>query len=491
MTRFRVLALALLNLLILAPTVVASQPITTPSPAVVAHVQAYIAAINAVDDVAADTFRNDHAATALQVGVARNNFVGFFTNQHRVQGGVDLVSLRMVAPDRAEAMLRGRLYGALAGLTMSFEPAPEQRVTDFDPTPAPAWTPKSKPTLTPREVGTQALALIRRGCRSGVFSGAVLVAQGDKVVAETACGQANRRYSVSNSTETRFNLGSMDKMFTAIAILQLAESGRISLDDPLSKYADDTWLPIEISGRITLRHLLSHTSGLGSFLGAEFAKSSPQQFRELGDYKPLVRGDRPTFEPGAGYRYSNTGMLLLGVVIEAASGESYFDFVRSHIFKPAGMADTGSWPLEDPVANVAMGYGWAPRSPLGWRENTQSYVYRGGPAGGGFSTVGDLHRFARALQTDKLVSLASRAYLWTDHPPNDYGAGFMITNSTAGRIVGHEGMFSGVSSQLEIYVDKDYIVAILGNQDWAAPGLGDAIRGLITDARSSQRSRQP
>jgi CubicO group peptidase (beta-lactamase class C family) len=483
MSLFHLRALGLLSCLsVLAAGPAAAQASSPPS-AVRGHVEAYVAAVNGEGEVAADAFRNEHLAQKVIDSVPRGAVIGFFTNQHRVLGGVELIGVRMVDEDTAEALLRGRLYGSLLGLTMDFESTPEQRVTEFDPGPAPAWAPEPKPAFQPAEIGARATALAERGCKAGVFSGAVLVAKGPEILLETGCGQANRRYGVANTARTRINLGSMNKMFTAVAVLQLAEAGRLSLDDPLSKYADETWLPAAVSDKITLRHLLTHTSGLGSFLGAEFEKSSPLRFRDLADFKPLVHGETPAFAPGSGYRYSNTGMLLLGVVIERASGETYLDYVRTHVFQPAGMTDTDSWPRDQPVADLAMGYGWAPQTPLGWRENTLRLPYRGGPAGDGFSTVGDLHRFALALQAGRLVSPASRTYLWTDHPPHDYGAGFMITNSVAGKIVGHEGMFSGVSSQLEIYLDKGYVVAILGNQDWAAPGLGDAIRGLIAQAK--------
>lgn len=176
-------------------------------------------------------------------------------------------------------------------------------------------------------------------------------------------------------------------------------------------------------------------------------------------------------------------MLLLGHVIEAASGESYFDYVREHIFEPAGMSDTDSWPMDEPQPDLAIGYAWAPDGPFGWRENTFEHVFRGTPAGGGYSTVGDLHRFARALETDTLISAGSRSWLWTDQPPNDYGGGFMIRDSSAGRIVGHDGVFPGISSRLDIYVDKGYVVVVLGNQDAASAGLGSAIRGLIAETR--------
>ncbi|MDP3747184.1 MAG: serine hydrolase domain-containing protein [Phenylobacterium sp.] len=360
--------------------------------------QAYLAAVNTDGETAAEAFRNDHIARAFAESVPRVPFVGYFTNQRRVMGGLDLVELRVRNGRTAELLLRDRLYGALHGLELGFEETPEARVTTFEPGPAPLWAPKPKAHLTAGDVGAQARGLMDRGCRAGVFSGAVLVAKGDEVLFEAACGQANRRYGVANTSRTRLNLGSMNKMFTAIAVMQLVETGQVSLDDPLSKYADESWLPAEIGKTITIRHLLRHTSGLGSFLGRDFEKTSRRLYREVADYKPLVRGETPAFPPGTQFKYSDTGMLLLGVVIEQASGETYFDYARAHIFGPAAMKDTDSWPMDEPTPDLAMGYGWAPRAPLGWRENTMAHVFRGTSAGGGYSTVGDLHRFARAAE---------------------------------------------------------------------------------------------
>ncbi len=447
------------------------------------HVAAYLRAVNAPDEDAAKTLRERNVAKAFADSVPPGPFVRYFTNQRRVMGGLELVELRMTGPRAAELVLRDTIYGALHGLSLAFDDTPEARITAFEPGPAPIWAARPDNRLRARDIGAQSLALVDRGCRAGVFSGAVLVARGDEVLASRACGQANRRYGVQNTPATRLNLGSMNKMFTAVAVMQLVESGRLSLDDRLDSRLDETWLPREVSRRITIGQLLTHRSGLGSFLEGDFQNASRRLYRELDDYKPLVRGETPAFEPGAQFRYSDTGMLLLGAVIEKTTGGSYFDYVRDHVFQPAGMTDTGSWPMDEPVADLAMGYGWAPTTPLGWRENTFAHVFRGGPAGGGYSTVGDLHCFALALEAGRLISPASLAVLWTGGPPDNYGGGFMINASAAGRIVGHSGQFSGVSSRLEIYADKGYVVAILGNQDYAAPGLSDAIGALIAQAR--------
>lgn len=474
------LALAGFVALVLSAQAFAAEPVP---PVVLDHATAYVAAVNADGAEAAETFHRDHSTKAIVEAIPMPAVTGYFRNQHRVLGGVDLLDVRMADDRTAVALLRGGLYGALIGVTMNLDPAEGLKVVEFDPGPAPDWAPLDGVPIPQAQLGAKVRAVVDRGCGANVFSGAYLVARGREVLASGACGQANRRYAVPNTVDTRMNLGSMDKMFTAVSVMQLVEVGKIGLDAPLSRYLDETWLPTEVSGKITIRHLLTHTSGLDSFLNAEFRQSSPTRFRKLDDYKPLVHDEKPSFEPGKGYQYSNTGMLLLGAVIEKVSGQDYYAYVTEHVFKPLGMDDTGSFSLEDPIPNVAMGYFQDASAPLGWRENTLRYVYRGGPAGGGYSTVGDIHRFALGLLDGKLISKASRDYLWTRNLPNEYGAGFMITGSKAGKIVGHEGMYVGVSAQLEIYVDKGYVVVILGNQDWAAPGLGDAVRGLIAVAR--------
>lgn len=462
--------LALLATLIASPA--AAQGLTAEPGSIVARrIAAYLAAVEfpaAEAEFEARDLTPEYRASAPPGAIAV-----YFSGQKRVLGGFELLAVRMVSPRRAEALLRDRIYGARHGLTVDFEEGPQARIVEFDPGPAPLWAPDLPRSLSLPQVGDAARRQVERGCEAGVFAGAVLVARREEVLVSQACGLASRRYDVPNTVETRFNLGSINKMFTAVAVMQLVEAGKVALDDPLSKYADETWLPLEVSRTITVRQLLTHTSGLGSFVGAEWDGLSRRRFRELADYKPLVRGERPAFAPGTGWSYSNTGPLLAGVVIEAASGQSYFDYVRTHIHAPAGMRDTDSWALDEPVANLAMGY-YPDRAGV-WRENTVQTMFRGGPAGGGYSTVGDLLRFARALQDGRLVSKASLEIMWTDQPPYNYGAGFTIESTAAGRAYGHDGVMAGVSSRFHIYPETGYVVAILSNQDYGAPGLDEAL----------------
>jgi CubicO group peptidase (beta-lactamase class C family) len=468
------------------PTPARAQARTAPLPPVVmARVQGYVATVNGGDAAAVTAFRERDSAEAANAEASAETFLRYFANQKRVTGGFDLVAARMKAgaPNIVEAALRDHIYGGLHGVELTLEDTPERKITLLDPGPAPPWAQPGGPLRSPEAVGARTRAAVDRGCKAGVFSGAVLVGRGDNVVMQTACGEASRRFHAKNGLETKFNLGSINKMFTAVAVMQLVEAGKVSLDDPLSRYVDDSWLPAALSSRITLRQLMTHTSGLGSFLNREMDRAPRNAYRQLDDFKPLVRAETLAFAPGTRFQYSNTGMLLLGIVIEKASGEPYLDYVRRHIFAPAGMTATDSYALDEPVPDTAVGYTPDPASPYGWREAIFTNLYRGGPAGGGYSTVGDLFRFARALKAGRLVSPASLTLLWADNAPNNYGMGFEIRQTPAGKVVGHTGFYVGVSDRLSLFLDKDYVVAVLSNVEVGAPTLMDVLTEEVARAR--------
>ena len=321
--------------------------------------------------------------------------------------------------------------------------------------------------------------LVNSLCQKDEFSGTVLLAKGDAVLYESACGEASKRFHVRNNLDTKFNLGSMNKMFTAVAIMQLVEKGKIKLKDPISKYVDEGWLPKEITDKITVHHLLSHSSGLGSYFNDTYWNSSRELYRTVDDFKPLVKGEALAFEPGKKFGYSNTGMLLLGVVIQKVSGEDYFDYIRQNIYQPTGMSNTYSYEMDQPVENLAIGYIPVSDNKYGWENNIYKHVIKGGPAGGGFSTVRDLHKFALALTSEKLVTKKSLDLLFTDYLKEGYGYGFGIHETKAGKIVGHSGGFPGLNASLQIFLENGYIAVVMSNYDEAAMPVARKIRQLI------------
>lgn len=311
----------------------------------------------------------------------------------------------------------------------------------------------------------QARQLVEQACRDGHFSGAIELAERGQALFSQTCGVANHRYDVPNHLLTRFNLASLNKMFTAVAVLQAAEQGRLSLDDTLDQHLAGDWLPREQAARISLRQLLTHRSGLGSYFSDAFFQSARDRFSVVADYRWLVKDMQPAFAPGAHFAYSNAGYLLLGAVLERRGAGDYFAQVQRQVFDPAGMVGAGHEPMNVPVPQLAMHY--APGRAGGWIETTWSHVYRAGPAGGGYARVNDLTQFAAALLAGRLLSPASLSQAW----PRDgstYGMGFELGQSTAGFVVGHSGGFPGINAQLDLYPDRGFSVAVLSNVDGTA-----------------------
>jgi len=225
---------------------------------------------------------------------------------------------------------------------------------------------------------------------TGHFSGVVLVAKDGKPLLSRAWGMATA--TEKNTLDTKFNIGSINKVFTRIAIQQLAKAGKLSLNDTVRKHLPD--YPSPVADRITIQQLLEHRSGLGDFFGPRYAAAPPSKLRELSDFLPLFADKPLEFEPGTSQRYSNAGFIVLGLIIERESGERYRDYVQKHILDPAGMKETGFWALDENVPHRATGFTMrGPEGPLPERvANTATLPGRPSSAGGAYATAGDLLR---------------------------------------------------------------------------------------------------
>jgi CubicO group peptidase (beta-lactamase class C family) len=313
----------------------------------------------------------------------------------------------------------------------------------------------------------------------------VALAKDGELLFAQAYGQANKDFAVPNTIETAFNLGSMNKMFTAVAVAQLVEQGRISYDDRLARFLPD-FPSAEAAEQIQIKHLLSHTSGLGSFFTEQFQATSRARLRSVDDFLALVRDQPPQFPPGSRWEYSNTGFLVLGAVIEAVTGRDYFEHMRAALYEPPGMPRTEAYELDRVNANLAVGYDkeFTDSGPM-FRNNLFEHVIRGGPAGGGYSTVHDLVRFATALHTHRLLGTATTGLLLTPKPELNspaYGYGFGI--DLARGIVGHSGGFPGISSNLDLFRDRGYVAVVLSNYGLASHPVVAKLRALIAGART-------
>jgi CubicO group peptidase (beta-lactamase class C family) len=264
--------------------------------------------------------------------------------------------------------------------------------------------------------------------------------------------------------------------------MQLAEQGKVSLHEPISRYLPG--YPREQAERITLHQLLTHTSGLGSYWNEAFERQR-MHLRTVQDFLPLFIEDPLLFPPGEGWSYSNAGFIVLGAVIGEVSGQDYFTYVRERIYHPAKMYDTDAYELDQIVANLAVGYTYAgmptTTEPRQRRNNLLLHVVKGGPAGGGYSTVLDLCKFGSALRSHTLLSPESTRLVLTgkverpDAPGRKYAYGFGERVINGKRIVGHSGGFPGISAHFEFSPESSDTVIVLSNYD-------PPISAQVTDA---------
>jgi CubicO group peptidase (beta-lactamase class C family) len=305
------------------------------------------------------------------------------------------------------------------------------------------------------------------------FSGTVLIAKGGEVWHESAHGLAHRGYGIANHPGTRFDLGSINKIFTKVAVAQLAAAGKLGLDDTIADHLPDYPNP-EVAARVTVRQLAEHTSGLGDVFVPAFTEASKTRFRKPEDFFPLFAHEPLLFEPGTGRQYSNAGYQVLGAIVAAASGMPYHDYVAEKVWAPAGMAATAFVARDEPTPDVAVGY--TTRTEDGrLRNNLFRLPVVGSPAGSSFSTVDDMLRFAEALRGGSLVPEGWTAWLLAgDEPgaeapdPDELGLGFA-------------GGAPGVNAMLRIA--GPWTVVVLANQDPPVAGklaqpLGNALEQL-------------
>ena len=408
--------------------------------------------------------------------------LGFMMGQWERSRGLDWVEATGSTASEATVLLKRRLTGDPMVLLVRVDGKVPYPITGIGQRPPPDRAVAAGPQVARDEdVVAELEKYVVTLAEADVFSGAVLFAKDGKVLFAKAYGQANKDFDAPNRVDTKFNLGSMNKMFTAVAIAQLVERGKLSFDDPLSKFVPDFPTPAA-AAKIRIKHLLTHTSGLGSYFNEEFERSSRARFRTVDEMMQLAKGDSLAFEPGTRWSYSNTGMLVLGKVIEVASGQEYFNYVREHVYRPAGMVNSDSYELDYVNPNLAVGYDkeFGLDGTKRYRNNLFMHVIRGGPAGGGYSTVEDLLRFAEALKSGKLVGKPSVELLTSPKPELGsprYGYGFGAEPES--EIVGHSGGFPGISSNLDIFKQSGYVAVVQANYGGASMPVVQKIRELV------------
>jgi CubicO group peptidase (beta-lactamase class C family) len=317
-------------------------------------------------------------------------------------------------------------------------------------------------------------AKLARLARQGRLSGTVLVAKDGRPVLERAYGIANRATGERNRLDTRFDLASLGKTFTAVAVARRVVERKVRFGDRIGRWLPE--LPPALR-RITVAQLLDHTSGLGDFFASPGYDQQRPRLTSLDRYLPLIAGQ--SLAASGGFHYSNSGYLLLGLIVERASGERYDDFLRRAVFAPAGMTRSGCFPAARLPAGTAIGYTGPALAP-----NTSTLPPMGTSAGGCYSTAPDLLRFANALLGDRLLSARLTRTLTTPKarigPRDAYGYGFGIREGRPGDppTIWHNGGSPGVGAELDVNGPLGYTIVVLANRDY--PTIRPAI-DLILD----------
>ncbi|MCP2322247.1 CubicO group peptidase (beta-lactamase class C family) [Hamadaea flava] len=331
------------------------------------------------------------------------------------------------------------------------------------------------------------------------FSGTVLVARGGHPVLSRSFGYADKNKDLRNQADTIYCLASVTKLFTAIAVGQLVQLGELTLLDPIGQHLSG--FTADVADKVTIHHLLTHTSGLGDFMRdpgyfeEAVTWTTPEQM--MGGTLGHIRTESLAFAPGAGNQYSNSGYHLLGSIIQKVSGQSYYDYVREHVFRPAGMTDADFTTLPQWRSGSRYAHPY-PTDQLGKRYDAldgDAYVYIGNPAGNALATAPDLVSFARALNDGTLLNAVYRDVFVTPKlpkpplpakpglPPVTPFASYAPDNFLInGRwVAGHGGAAPGVSTSVDWYPGTEWTAVALSNYDMSPiPGVNQRLRQILT-----------
>ncbi len=427
----------------------------------------YVEALNQGD---LETYTAFMRADDPAYAITRDDF-----DQFRRQVGLfDLIRIDRASDTRLTALLKQQTSDSFATLEIEIDPQSPNQVRRA------SLKRRDRPdnVAAPERMDDQALARVIAAKLDATpdFSGAVLVTRDGRPVFTAARGLSDRTRRIANAPQTRFRIGSINKMLTAVAVLQLVQAGKIELDAPLGTYLPDYPNP-DLARKATIRQLLTHTAGAGELFTPAFDENR-DALREVADIVAFY-GDRPPeFEPGATFAYSDYGFILLGRIVEVVSGRSYDDYVAANILAPAGMRRTGARPETVAVPSRTTDYVMVGER---YDATTDTLPYRGTSAGGGYSTVGDLAAFAAALSSGKLLDQKHTHLMTTGQVSTDdgqrYGLGVFDYSQPGWREIGHNGVAPGLNAELRILGDGKVVIVVLTNV--APPGRAGQLSNFI------------
>lgn len=457
---------AALCLFVFAVASVSAAPNGPPDTPQGRRIAALLAAFDAGTPDAIRVFVTQNFAASSQTQVPLEDRVKRLGGMASQIGPLEFHSLRRSDGPEITFLARSKKSGDWIEVGMMLEPAPGFGVVGlkFEQSEGPGEA-TVRSLGSDARVAAEAGKFLKQASDAGEFSGVVLVARDGKPFFFEAYGLANRDFEAPNRKDTKFNLGSINKVFTQVAIAQLASQGKLALTDTVRKHLPD--YPSPAADRMTIQELLTMSSGLGDIFGEKYDATPKAHLRELSDYLPLFVGQPLLFEPGTSRRYSNAGYIVLGLIIEKVSGQRYHDYVREHVFRPAGMKDTDAYPEDAIVPNRAVGYthedeGERAKAESGPpRVNIYALPARSSSAGGGYSTAADLLAFDDAIRHDRLLPAVWTDWFFTDKSsppaaaplPRRHGGG------------GFAGGTAGVNAAIETDLDTGYAIVVLSNLD--------------------------
>lgn len=338
-------------------------------------------------------------------------------------------------------------------IDVSNEPAENER---------PMWPAKAS-TMAPRrpasqdDIARQAKAIAQAYHEMGWFSGVVLLADQGRPFYQEAFGYADIGNEIPNTLSTKFRIGSINKDYTAVLILQMVESGMLSLDDKLEQFR--LGFPAEVAGKITVRHLLSHTSGFGDIFIPEYLDNI-RAYKSIDDILPLLQNEPLIYEPGTDQQYSNYGYIVLGAILEKLSGQSYEYLLQENIFKPLGATNT-HYRIAEQIDGEARSYRY---TVSGEKADHTSQLEYPTPDGGMYSTAAEQLAFFQALfYTNKLTSDKSKALIFNDYAAD--GPAWEEIMKLEGAMQGFAGGGPGVSAVVFFLLKENRMFIVLANTD--------------------------
>ncbi|WP_211212292.1 serine hydrolase domain-containing protein [Rudaea cellulosilytica] len=413
------------------------------------------------------------APGALSASVPQDdkaNFVANLGSAARDSGGIDLFDARTDPrqPGLLQMVIKARRTGQFGLFFITADPAKPSQLAQAhlvpmdDPALYADWPQKA---VSHAELARLIHDKLDRLVRTEDFSGCVTVTDHAKTIFDECRGQADRRFAVPVDRQTTFHIGSIGKTFTAVAIAQLVEAGKLSWDTTLAQAAPE-YPDHNAAKKITVWQLLHNTSGLSDIFVPEYF-GNREHFIDPVDYLDLIARQPKVSEPGKEWNYSDAGFMLLGRIVENVSHEDYYSYIQRHVFAPAGMHASGFDRLDEITPKLSVGYYHDGMFSSTWKMDWSKIQLKGGPAGGGYSNNTDLLLFADALRNGRLVKAATLAKMFADEVPAGPGgeaAGFGDRLSHGSPVRGHAGGIEGTTANLQMVWNANAAVALTSNE---------------------------